>query len=186
MKNASFSSACRPAKEATIMGQKKEAKASEVKSAPVAYTEPFAAFQRGIDRLLGEFRHGSLLSGLPSMFDEGRGVDVRLARLDVAETDDEVQVTADLPGMDEKDVEVTIGQRSLTIRGEKKSESEEKKKNYYVKERSYGSFQRTIALPEGVSADKAKATFKKGVLTIAIPKTPKAKAAMRKVQVQAS
>ena len=167
------------------MGEKKELKKVGSKTPSILHADPFEALQRGIDRVFEEFRRGSLLGGLPSVFGEGRALDVRLPRLDVAETDDEVQITADLPGMDEKNVEVTVGERSLTIRGEKKSESEEKKKNYHLKERTYGSFQRVIALPEGVAADKTKATFKNGVLTIVIPKTPKAKAAVRKVQVQA-
>jgi len=167
------------------MGQKKEIKKSETKAPSTLHGDPFEALHRGIDRVFEEFRHGSLFGDLPSLFREGRALDMRLPRLDVAETDADVQIKADLPGMDEKDVEVTVGARTVTIRGEKKSESEEKKKNYHVKERTYGSVQRVVALPEGVDVDKTKATFKNGVLAIVIPKTAKAKAAVRKVQVQA-
>jgi len=166
--------------------QKTMMKKHEPKESSVArIRDPFEALRRSIDRVFDEFRTGSAFEVLPALFGERRGVDVHLPRLDVAETDDEVQVSADLPGMEEKDVEVTIGDHSLTIRGEKSSESEEKKRDYHVKERAYGSFQRVVMLPEGIDGDKAKATFKKGVLKITIPKTREAKANVRKVEVHA-
>ena len=150
------------------------------------YGDPFEALQHGIDRLFEDFRRGSAFDALPAFFGKADVFDVRLPRVDVAETDDEVQVSADLPGMDEKDVEVTISNHSLTIRGEKSTEKEEKKKNYHVKERAYGSVQRVITLPEGANADKAKAVFKKGVLTVTMPKTAEAKGGARKIAIQAA
>lgn len=103
---------------------------------------------------------------------------------DVSETDDEVEVAIELPGMDEKDVEVNISDEMLTVRGEKKAGREEKKKGYYLSERSYGNFHRAIPLPPGIDADKAEATFKKGVLTIRLPKTEEAKSRMRRIEVK--
>lgn len=90
---------------------------------------------------------------------------------EVSETDDEVRVKAELPGMDEKDVDVSIDGNTLTIRGEKKREREEKRRNYYLSEVSYGQFSRSVELPDGVDREKAKAQFKKGVLTLTLPKT---------------
>ena len=117
--------------------------------------DPFEVLQRNVDRMFEDFRRGSELD-LPFGFAGTRGLDIQLPRVDVAETDEEVQVSAELPGIDEKDVEVTLGNHTLTIRGEKRTESEEKQKDYHVKERSYGSFHRVVTLPEGIDADKAK------------------------------
>ena len=114
--------------------------------------------------------------------DAGFGV---VPSVDVAETDDEVTVTADLPGLDEKDIKVTLDGDMLTLHGERKQEREEKKKNYYRSERSYGTFTRSIALPEGVDYDNVKATFKKGVLNVRIAKLPGTKTLRRHIPVQA-
>lgn len=104
-------------------------------------------------------------------------------RVDVAETDDAVQVTAELPGMDEKDVQVTLDHDILTIKGEKKAEREEKKKNYHLVERSFGEFHRAIALPAGLDAEKVKAVFKRGVLTVNLPKLPEARSPQKKIEI---
>jgi len=90
--------------------------------------------------------------------------------IDVSETDGELHVKADLPGVSEKDVDVMLNDDILTIKGEKKSEREEKKEDYYFAERAFGAFQRSIRLPFSVDADKVKARFQNGVLDIAIPK----------------
>src|SRR5512147_1717773 len=100
--------------------QKATVKKQESKEPSVArIRDPFDALRRSIDRVFEEFRSGSAFEALPAIFGERHWGDVHLPRLDVAETDDEVLVSADLPGVDEKDVEVTIGDHSLTIRGEK-------------------------------------------------------------------
>jgi HSP20 family protein len=91
-------------------------------------------------------------------------------RVDVVETDQEVKVTAELPGLDAEDVDVTVSHNVLTLKGEKKDEHEEEGEGYYRSERSYGSFQRSIALPGTAETDQAEATFDKGVLTITFPK----------------
>lgn len=99
--------------------------------------------------------------------------------IDVAETDKEITVTAELAGMDQKDVELTINDNVLTIRGEKKEEKEHKDAKSYHKECNYGAFVRSVELPAEVDQDKVKAEFKKGVLKIQMPKletaTPKGK-----------
>jgi HSP20 family protein len=92
-------------------------------------------------------------------------------KVDVKESGREIMVSAELPGIEDKDIDVSLSRDSLTIRGEKKQEKEEKSKDFYRMERSYGSFSRTIPLPAEIDTDKAKAEFKKGVLTITLPKT---------------
>jgi HSP20 family protein len=104
--------------------------------------------------------------------------------VDIAETDNEVVITAELPGVKQDDVDITIADDVLTLKGEKKEEKEVKEKNYHRIERSYGSFQRSVSLPAGVQADKAKATYKDGVLHITVPKTEEAKPKQIKINVE--
>jgi len=103
--------------------------------------------------------------------------------VDISETDTEVTVSADLPGLEEKDIQVTLENDVLTLKGERKHEHEEKKKNYYRMEKSYGSFHRSVTLPEGIDKDNVKATFKNGVLNVKIGKVPGAKPSQRRIPV---
>jgi HSP20 family protein len=105
-------------------------------------------------------------------------------RVDVSEDDNAYEITAEMPGVEEKDVDITVKDDRLTLRGEKKSEKEEKKKDYHMTERSYGSFERSFTLPTDVNADKIKADFAKGVLTLTLPKTAEAKAKERKIAIK--
>lgn len=107
-------------------------------------------------------------------------------KVDVAETDKVVEVTVELPGLDEKDVEVTLADGILTLKGEKKDERKEEGKGFYLAERSYGSFQRSIALPQGIDSEKVSAEFNKGVLTVKAPKLPEAQSNVKKIAVKAS
>ena len=95
--------------------------------------------------------------------------------LDLSETDDSVIVKAELPGMDPKDVELQLHENVLTIKGEKKEETEDKTKDVHWVERSFGRFERSIRLPASVKGAKAKATFKSGLLTIELTKTEESK-----------
>ena len=105
--------------------------------------------------------------------------------VDVSETDKAYEITAELPGMDEKNVEVKVATGVLTIKGEKQDEKEEKKKDYYMRERSFGSFERTFAVPDGVDSDKIDANFKKGILSVTLPKNAEAQKA-EKIAVKAA
>ena len=105
-------------------------------------------------------------------------------RVDVRETDKEIKVTAELPGLDEKDIEVSLSSDSLTIRGEKQEESEDKGKDYYRSERRYGSFHRVVPLSAEVDEEKVKADFKKGVLKIKLPKTAQAGSSRKKIEIK--
>jgi HSP20 family protein len=105
-------------------------------------------------------------------------------RIDVSETDNEIKVVAELPGMDEKDITLSLEKEALVISGEKKAENEEKGKNFHHIERSFGSFTRVVALPGEVEADKVDAEFKKGVLTVVLPKPASAVKASRKIAIK--
>lgn len=109
-------------------------------------------------------------------------------RMDVSETDKEIQVTAELPGVDQKDIEITMSGSDLLIKGEKKSEREEKKeeegRTYHRVERSFGSFQRRLSLPYEVDASKAQAVYKDGVLTLTLPKPAEVQKATKKIEIK--
>jgi HSP20 family protein len=107
-------------------------------------------------------------------------------RVNVSETDKAMQVTAELPGMEEKDIQISLEQECLVLTGEKKSESEETGKNFHRYERSYGSFQRVIPLVSEIKEDKVEATFKNGVLTIILPKAESAVKAAKKISIKPS
>jgi HSP20 family protein len=106
--------------------------------------------------------------------------------LDVKETEKELVVTADLPGIDEKDVNLTLQDGVLTMRGEKKSERKDERENFHLVERSHGSFQRSIRLPETIDEDKVEARFDKGVLTVTLPKRPEMMKAEKKIAIKSS
>lgn len=103
---------------------------------------------------------------------------------DVAETDKELRITAEVPGMDVKDVTVTIADDYITIQGKKSEEKKEEKKGYFHQERSYGEFRRVVALPANISSEKAEAVINKGVLTVTVPKKEGTQARTRKVEVK--
>ena len=105
--------------------------------------------------------------------------------VDLSETDKGYEISADLPGMDEKDIEVSVSDTMLTIKGEKQEEREEEKKDYHVRERRYGSFQRSFRIPDDADGSKVSAKFSKGLLEISLPKTAKSKSAKRQLKVEA-
>ena len=104
--------------------------------------------------------------------------------VDVINKEKAYEITAELPGMDESNIDVKFSDGALTIKGEKKDEREEKKKDYYLSERRYGSFQRSFGVPDGVDADKIEAQFKNGVLTVTLPKTAEAQKSEKKISVK--
>ncbi len=104
--------------------------------------------------------------------------------VDIFEEGDDVVVKTELPGMEKNDIDIKLSDNTVTISGEKKKEEKVEKKNYYRLERSYGSFSRTFSLPVEVQTDKAKATFKNGLLEVRIPKTEEAKKKEAKVKIE--
>ena len=151
---------------------------------------PFDSLHREIDRLFDDFGSGfgwpfgrSLFGAAPFRQEMTWPT---MPAVDVVETEKAYEVTADLPGMDEKNIEVKVADGVLTIKGEKQQVKEEKKKDYYLQERSFGSYQRSLELPEGVETDKIEASFKKGVLTVTLPKKPEAQKPTKKIEVKAA
>ncbi len=139
---------------------------------------PFMSLQREVDRLFDDFTRG-----FPAFSSAGAaGAAELLPSVDVTETDKQIEITAELPGLEEKDVQVNVADNVLTIRGEKKAEKEEKDKTFRLVERSYGSFVRSLELPEGVNADAIKASIDKGVLKVTVPKP--APAQVKKIDVK--
>lgn len=143
---------------------------------------PLESLHREVDRMFSDFLTAADLSPWTSA--EGAGH--LIPKMDVAETESAYEVTADLPGVEDKDVEVAVSEGVLRIKGERKSEKEEKKKNYHRIERSFGRFERAFALPEGVDQDKIAATFRQGVLHVTLPKSAKAKESAKKIEVKAA
>ncbi len=154
--------------------------------------EPLAHIRDEMDRLFDDVtsswpwgrrrRHGMMEPFRGTDFGWGGGV----ATFDIVDRDDEIQIDAELPGMDEKEIEVKFSDGILTVQGEKKEETEEGEKgsNYYLSERRYGAFQRSFRVPEGVDVDHVDASFKKGVLTIKLPKTKEAQERVKKIDVK--
>ncbi len=177
------------AESTTKVPVKKGEKVSEPSSAVQAW-RPFETLRREIDRVFQDFGRG--LWSFPSrvsLFDEPfwrRELSWGAApAVDISESDKAYEITAELPGMDEKNIEVNVANGGLRIRGEKKEEKEEKKKDYYVSERRYGSFERYFPVPDAVDTDKIEASFKKGVLTVTLPKKPEAQKPEKKIDVKA-
>ncbi len=125
-----------------------------------------------------------LFDAFMSPLDTAETHSAMVPKLDVAELKDRFEIKAELPGMEEKDIDLSIEDGLLTISGEKKAETEEKDKGYYLKECSYGTFSRSVRLPDNIADDKIEAKFKKGVLTIDLPKKEIAPPKSRKIAIK--
>jgi len=149
---------------------------------------PFESLRREVDRLFEDFQLGSWRSpfagGLFDVQPLWRGEIGKAPAIDIVDTDKAYEITAELPGMDESDIDVKFSDGTLMIKGEKRDEKEEKKKGYYLSERRYGSFQRSFGVPDGVDVDKIEANFKNGVLTVTLPKTPQAQTSEKKISIK--
>lgn len=163
----------------------------EVKKAPVpargAAVDPWQSFRGEMDRLFERF-------GFPwarRMFDVEptwryeSSFGAAVPAVDVSEDEKAYKITAELPGMTEKDIDVSVTGDILVLKGEKRQEREEKEKNRYLSERSYGAFQRSFSIPDGVDRDKINAEFAKGVLTLTLPKTSDAQKRQKTIEVKA-
>lgn len=153
---------------------------------------PFENLRREVDRLFEDFDRGFWRSPFRSSAFELGPFWRRASNwetepaVDIVEKEKAYEITAELPGLDEKNIEVKLVNGGLTIKGEKQEEKEEKKKDYYLHERSFGAFERCFAMPEGVDAEKIEASFKKGVLTVTLPKKPEAIKPEKKIEVKAA
>jgi HSP20 family protein len=157
----------------------------------MSFWEPFEALHKEVDRIFEDFTSGFGRRALSRRVSEAEPLlrheasfGVSAPVVDVVEKEKEYQISAELPGLEEKDVDVSVADDMLTIKGEKKEEKEEKAKNYYLSERRYGAFQRSFQLPSGVDAEKIEANFQKGVLTVTLPKTPEAQKKEQKITIK--
>jgi HSP20 family protein len=141
----------------------------------------FSTMRDEMNRVFERFEHD--WPRLPSLFGRSGGHALS-PELDVRETGNAITVEAELPGVEEKDVTVTLANGVLTIRGEKKQEREEKDGDYHLTERSFGSFQRSLRLPESIDETKVEAHFDKGVLKVTAAKKPEAVRAERKIEIR--
>jgi HSP20 family protein len=143
-----------------------------------------------MDRLFDAFEGGRMSPFFPSSFDVEpfwtRGtLDVAPA-VNIAESDKAYEISAELPGMDEKSIEVKLTNEVLAIKGEKQEEREEKEKGYHVQERHFGSFERLFRVPAGVDTDKITAMFKNGLLIVTLPKAAEAQNPTKKIAIKAA
>lgn len=165
------------------MARKEIAPKKEETGTPAArygeWMHPFFSFRQEMDRLMEDFFGRFETQPYP------RSTEAFTPHMDVVDSEKEIKVSAELPGMDEKDIDVSITREALTIRGEKKEEKEEQGKDYYRSERSFGSFTRTIPLPVEIETEKATASFKKGVLTVKLPKTRQTIEETKKITIKA-
>lgn len=150
----------------------------------------FGSLHHEIERVFEDFDKG--MWGLPSRWRGLRMEPVWRPKMpfamtpsvDICEKDDMYEVTADLPGLDEKNVEVALSGDMLTIKGQREEKKEEKKKDYYVSERQFGAFERSFHIPDEVETGKIEAKFKNGVLTVSLPKKPGAIKAEKKIGIK--
>lgn len=136
----------------------------------------FEKMRRNTDRFWDSF----LERGVWRMDDDGEW----FPSVDVSETKNEIVLRAEVPGLDTKDIDISLSDGLLTIRGEKKQEREDKEEDYHVVERSYGTFTRSIRLPKEVQSDKISASYKNGILKVTLPKSEEAKKKEIKIKVE--
>jgi HSP20 family protein len=165
----------------------------EVKKAPSAQTtlpDVWQSFRSEMDRLFDRFGTGFGFPSLRRMFDVETpwrsSFSFSMPAIDMSEDEKAYKISAELPGLDSKDIDVSVTGDMLVLKGEKRQEKEEKDKNYHFSERAYGSFQRAFELPASIDRGKITADFSKGVLTITLPKTVEAQQPTKKIAVKAS
>lgn len=162
----------------------------EVKRAAQARVpDALRSFRGDMDRVFDRFAGAFGLPSLSRIFDTpafgfASSVAGPSPAVDITEDATSYKMTAELPGMSEKDVEVTVSGDTLMIKGEKRQETEKKEESYYLSERSWGAFQRSFSLPDDVDRDKINAEFVKGVLTLTLPKTAQAQQQRRQIEIK--
>lgn len=145
--------------------------------------DPFLSLHREMNRLFDDVFRGASLPAATGSQGQGDVGNFINASMNVSETDKEIRITAELPGVSEQDIDVSLDDDVLTIRGEKKFERKDNKENFHFVERSYGTFQRSLRLPYAVDAEQVQASFENGVLTVMLPKTERQERS-RRIQVQ--
>ncbi|MDA7947373.1 MAG: Hsp20/alpha crystallin family protein [Hyphomicrobiaceae bacterium] len=160
---------------------------AEDKGIPPArrYSDPFAALRAEMDQLFDHFSVGRFPS-LPRLMEPAGAGGTMVPSIDVHESDKKIVVEAELPGIDEKDVSVTLHDSVLTVKGEKKFEEKKEEQNYHTMERRYGSFTRAVRLPNTADEDNVSADFKKGILTVTVAKKPGSEPKERQIEIKSN
>jgi HSP20 family protein len=175
-------------KEAIMSNQETNVPVKKASPTPRPYSEvfdfhPLESLRRQINSLFPDLTGRKELSDFEP-FERFFAGWPAMPAVDLEEKDGEFAITAELPGLDEKNVEVKLANGTLIISGEKKDERENKEKDYYFSERRYGSFKRAFRVPDGVDTNKIEAAFDKGVLTVRLPKTEQAQQAEKKIDIK--
>src|SRR6516162_6130723 len=160
------------------------------KTAPAQTSAPdiWQSFRSEMDRLFDRFGFPSLrrVFDIEPAWRSASSFSFSVPAIDMSEDEKAYKISAELPGIDAKDIDVSVSGDMLVLKGEKRQEKEEKDKNYHFSERSYGSFQRAFELPASVERDKVAADFSKGVLTITLPKMAEAQRPSKRIEVKSS
>lgn len=184
LKNADSSS-----KAEENSGDKVPIQRSDAKDAQKELTGPLQDFHREINRLFDQSFHDFGFSSFdfdnPFMFTHSTGGMLRPVT-DFAASDKEYTVTVEVPGADKDDIRIEVANNVMTIRGEKKQNKEEEKKDFYRQERFYGSFERMLTLPQDADQEDIKATFKQGVLTVTMPRKDMPKSHVKEIEIHSS
>jgi HSP20 family protein len=160
------------------------------KTAPTQTNVPdvWHSFRGEMDRLIDRFGFPSLrrMFDMEPSWRPASSFSLSAPAIDMSEDEKAYKICAELPGIDPKDVDVSVSGDTLVLKGEKRQEKEEKDKNYHFSERSYGSFQRAFQLPSSIDRNKVSADFSKGILTVTLPKTAEAQQPAKKIEVKSS
>jgi HSP20 family protein len=162
------------------------------KAVPAPMSDPFRSLRNEVDRLFDRFAAGLRLPSGRHMFEMepvglyGSSFTFPTPAVEVTEDDKMFKITAELPGLEQKDIEVILSGDTLTLKGEKRYEKNEKDKDRHMSERAYGSFQRNFTLPDSIDGEKITAELTKGVLTISLPKSAAAQKPEKKIDIKAA
>jgi HSP20 family protein len=145
-------------------------------------SDPMRALQSDLNRIFEDFFRSFDMPGFGASDQALAGV--RMPDVDMQDTGKAIEVRAELPGMNEEDIELSVSDGALVIRGEKKEERRKEEQGYMLRERTFGRVERVVPLPEGINPDGAQASFRNGVLTVTIPKTEQARASVKHIGVR--
>ena len=160
------------------------------KAIPAPMSDPFRSLRTEVDRLFDRFAAGLRMPSWRHMFEMepiglyGSSFTFPAPAVEVTEDNEMFRITAELPGLEQKDIEIILSDDTLTLKGEKRYEKDEKGKDQHMSERAYGSFQRSFTLPESVYRDKITAELTKGVLTITLPKSAAAQRPKKTIDIK--
>jgi HSP20 family protein len=172
--------------ERTMADQQRGVARSEGQRQPARMNNPLFDLRNEIDTLFDRFFSGSPFGpfgGPPDAQPLRQRFGGMMPKVDVSETEREIQIVAELPGLKQEDVELSLDNDLLTLRGETSSSRDEKDKQYHLTERSYGRFERSFRLPETIDREKISANFENGLLTVTLPKSARAQQKAKRIEI---